>query len=31
MLPNYRSKHYAAKHEITEEMRVDSRNFLQKL
>ena len=27
-LLNYRSKHYAAKHEITEEMRTDIRNFL---
>lgn len=27
-LPNYRSKHYAAKHEITEEMRADIRAFL---
>ncbi len=27
-LPNYRSKHYAAKHEITEEMRVDIKGFL---
>lgn len=27
-LPNYRSKHYTAKHEITEEMRVDIRAFL---
>lgn len=28
-LPNYRSKHYAAKHEITEEMRVDIKSFLE--
>ncbi|MEO7659351.1 MAG: hypothetical protein ABIV48_07030 [Pyrinomonadaceae bacterium] len=27
-LPNYRSKHFAAKHEITDEMRVDIRNWL---
>lgn len=27
-LPTYRSKHYAAKHEITDEMRADIRNFL---
>ncbi len=27
-LPNYRSKHYTAKHEITEEMRVDIKKFL---
>ena len=27
-LPNYRSKHYTAKHEITEEMREDMRTFL---
>ena len=27
-IPNYRSKHYAAKHEITEEMRVDIKAFL---
>ncbi len=27
-LPNYRSKHYTAKHEITNEMRADMRNFL---
>lgn len=27
-LPNYRSKQYAAKHEITEEMRLDIREFL---
>jgi predicted esterase len=27
ILPNYRSKHYAAKHEITEEMRDDIRRF----
>ena len=30
-VPNYRSKHYAAKHEITEEMRVDIRGFLEGL
>lgn len=28
-LPNYRSKHYRAKHEITEEMRTDIRAFLE--
>lgn len=28
MLPTYRSKHYAAKHEITDEMREDIREFL---
>ena len=27
-VPKYRSKHYAAKHEITEEMRVDIKGFL---
>ncbi|MFL6374302.1 MAG: alpha/beta hydrolase [Pyrinomonadaceae bacterium] len=27
-LPNYRSKHYTAKHEITDEMREDIRSFL---
>jgi predicted esterase len=27
-LPNYRSKHYAAKHEITDDMRADIRKFL---
>ena len=27
-LPNYTSKHYIAKHEITDEMRVDIRSFL---
>lgn len=27
-LPNYRSKHYTAKHEITPEMREDIKNFL---
>lgn len=27
-VPNYRSKHYAAKHEITEDMRKDIRKFL---
>jgi len=31
MLPNYRSKHYAAKHEITDEMRVDMREFLNRI
>ncbi len=29
-LPNYRSKHYTAKHEITQEMRVDVKQFLEK-
>ena len=28
-VPNYRSKHYTAKHEITEEMRADIRVFLR--
>ena len=28
LLPNYRSKHYTAKHEITEEMRLDIGEFL---
>ena len=28
-LPNYRSKHYAAKHEITEDMRIDISEFLR--
>jgi predicted esterase len=28
MLPNYRSKHYSAKHEITDEMRADTRDWL---
>lgn len=28
LIPNYRSIHYKAKHEITEEMRVDIRQFL---
>ena len=28
MLPNYRSKRYEAKHEITEEMRADIMDFL---
>ncbi|MEQ1645973.1 MAG: hypothetical protein ABL959_21155 [Pyrinomonadaceae bacterium] len=28
-LPNYRSKHYAAKHEITEDMRRDIKEFLR--
>lgn len=31
MLPNYRSKHYAARHEITEEMRVDIGDWLKGL
>ena len=30
-LPNYRSKRYTAKHEITEEMRIDIREFLREL
>lgn len=30
MLPNYLSKHYAAKHEITEEMRLDIRDWLKR-
>ena len=30
-VPNYRSKHYTAKHEITEDMRVDIREFLKKI
>lgn len=30
-LPNYTSKHYAAKHEITQEMRVDIKEFLASL
>lgn len=29
MLPNYRSKHYTAKHEITDEMRADISDFLK--
>lgn len=29
MLPNYSSKHYTAKHEITDEMREDMRKFLR--
>ena len=29
LLPNYRSKHYLAKHEITDEMREDMRKFLK--
>lgn len=29
LLPNYRSKHYNAKHEITDEMRVDIGRFLR--
>jgi predicted esterase len=28
MLPNYTSKHYTAKHEITDDMRDDMRDFL---
>lgn len=31
VLPNYRSKHYTAKHEITDEMRQDIREFLSGL
>lgn len=31
MLPNYTSKHYAAKHEITDEMRGDIKEFLGKI
>src|SRR5258705_203981 len=31
MLPNYRSKHYTAKHEITEEMRDDIKVFLRQI
>jgi predicted esterase len=31
LLPNYGSKHYSAKHEITEDMRVDIREFLAKI
>lgn len=31
MLANYNSKHYAAKHEITDEMRVDIKRFLANL
>ena len=31
MLPNYRSKRYEAKHEITEEMRSDIRDFLKEM
>ena len=31
MLPNFKSKRYQAKHEITEEMRVDIRAFLNEL
>ena len=30
-LPRYRSKHYAAKHEITEEMRQDIKQFLEEI
>jgi predicted esterase len=29
LLPNYRAKHYSAKHEITDEMRGDIREFLK--
>ncbi len=29
LLPNYKSKHYAAKHEITDEMRSDIKNWLK--
>ncbi|MGH7783325.1 MAG: alpha/beta hydrolase [Candidatus Binatia bacterium] len=29
LLPNYRSKHYTAKHEITDEMRADIKRFLR--
>ena len=29
ILPNYRSKHYVAKHEITDDMRADIRAFLE--
>ena len=29
LLPNYRSKHYSAKHEITDEMREDMKKFLK--
>jgi predicted esterase len=28
LLPNYESKHYTAKHEITEDMRMDIKRFL---
>lgn len=31
MLPNYRSKKYAAKHEITNEMRADVKSFLEEV
>lgn len=31
MLPNYSSKHYAAKHEITDEMRGDIRDWLARM
>lgn len=31
LLPNYSSKHYTAKHEITDEMREDMRNFLSRV
>jgi len=30
-LPNYRSKHYTARHEITDEMREDMKKFLKEL
>ncbi|HMJ09738.1 MAG TPA: hypothetical protein VK468_12075, partial [Pyrinomonadaceae bacterium] len=30
-IPNYGSKHYAAKHEITQEMREDMRDWLRRL
>lgn len=30
-IPNYRSKHYTGKHEITEEMRVDIKAFLNEM
>lgn len=29
-IPNYRSKHYTAKHEITEDMRVDIKDWLER-
>ena len=28
LLPNYQSKHYSAKHEVTDEMRADIRDWL---
>ena len=31
LLPNYESKHYTAKHEITEDMRVDIKRFLARV